>query len=141
MVNRSAAWGTLLLLPLVMGLGGHAQARAATHGGIACKDEFQTVEGNQIATPYCEDANLAKVAREHGSKVTAFAIRNIPGLKSEICRFVGSDNRAKDDCSDDNDDKRRGSTRNIVRLRDGIGNQCNGLGTVRSSLREYDLRE
>ena len=37
--------------------------------GILCKDGFQNSGGNWISTPYCNDAELARVARKHGVRV------------------------------------------------------------------------
>lgn len=66
-----------------------------------CSDGYQFVEGNFISTPYCEDAYLAQVARSAGMRVSDNAIRNNPNLKSEVCRFVGHDNRVRNYCSDE----------------------------------------
>ena len=44
---------------------------------IVCKDGFQKSGGNWISTPYCNDADLARIAREHGVKVSADEVRNI----------------------------------------------------------------
>jgi hypothetical protein len=41
------------------------------------------------------------VAREHGLKATAERVRNSPSFKNEICRFVGSDIRIREDCDID----------------------------------------
>lgn len=71
----------------------------ATAGGIVCRDEFQVVNGQEIHTPYCADGNIAKVARESGWKVTAKQIRQQPGLKEDVCRNIGHDNRVYIDCS------------------------------------------
>jgi hypothetical protein len=68
---------------------------------IVCNDEFQKVKGQEIATPYCGDAYLAKVAREHGVRVTADEVRESAAKKYELCRFVGSDPRLTSICPDD----------------------------------------
>jgi hypothetical protein len=65
---------------------------------IVCNDEFQKVKGQEIATPYCGDAYLAKIAREHGVKVSADEVRENVAKKYELCRFLAGDNRADDVC-------------------------------------------
>jgi hypothetical protein len=72
----------------------------AANAAIACHDGFQIINGQEISTPYCNDAHLAQIAREHGFKVTADEVRNNPARKYEICRWVGSDMYAQDYCPD-----------------------------------------
>lgn len=71
---------------------------AAWAGGIKCERGFQRVQGNLIATPYCQDDYLAQVAREYGFKASAKRIRNDPNYKKEICRYVYSDIRVQTTC-------------------------------------------
>ncbi|MEJ2117360.1 MAG: hypothetical protein P8Y67_00775 [Alphaproteobacteria bacterium] len=67
---------------------------------IQCDGNFQVQNnGRRIATPYCEDRMLAKVAREYGMRVSTRAIRNNPSEKERACRFVGGDNRVRDTCA------------------------------------------
>jgi hypothetical protein len=68
---------------------------------IVCHDGFQVVNGQEISTPYCNDNYVAEVARQHGVKVANEAVRNNPSLKSQICRFVGSDVRIENYCEGD----------------------------------------
>jgi len=65
---------------------------------IKCHEGFQVVNGREIATPYCTDAYIAQVAREHGFKATAQQVRNNPSFRNKICRWVGSDIRIREDC-------------------------------------------
>lgn len=74
---------------------------------IRCEGEFQIVGGQKLATPYCEDDNLAQVARAYGSKVSGEAVRRSPLLKTEVCRFIGDDLRVKDTCDGFRNDGRR----------------------------------
>lgn len=67
-------------------------------GGIKCRNGYQIVSGNLIATPYCQDALLAQVAREHGMSASAARVRNNPNYKREVCRFVGNDIRISEHC-------------------------------------------
>jgi len=50
---------------------------------------------------------VAKVAREHGVKVSAAEIRNNPNLKRNVCQHVGRDNRIYIACIDANSAGRR----------------------------------
>jgi len=66
---------------------------------IVCRGQFQIVDGQPIATPYCEDANVAAVAREYGIFVSASEVRRSPSTKARICRFIGHDNRVRSACA------------------------------------------
>ena len=65
---------------------------------IECRGEYQVVQGQLLATPYCQDNYLAKVAREYGSRVSAREIRNNPNTKADVCRFMGHDSRVSHMC-------------------------------------------
>ena len=84
----------LAALPLVALAAGAAPAEAR----IVCKNGFQAVGGDLIATPYCQDALLAQVAREYGMSASPARVRNNPNYKREVCRFVGSDIRGYEHC-------------------------------------------
>ncbi len=76
-----------------------AVAVAGPASAIECEGNYQVQNnGNQIATPYCQDGYLAIVAREYGVRVSAEEIRYNPGEKQRVCRFVGYDNRVRDTC-------------------------------------------
>jgi len=74
-------------------------ALSSPAAAIRCEGQFQISGGNRIATPYCEDAYLAQVARSYGSRVSAETIRHSPTAKVEICSFIGADIRVSDICS------------------------------------------
>lgn len=74
---------------------------------IVCKDGFQNSGGNWISTPYCNDAHLAQIARQHGVKVSDAEVRKSPGKKDEICRFLGDSGPARDYCPDQGGGRRR----------------------------------
>ena len=83
-------------------------ASVQAQAGIKCSGEYQVIRGQgQIATPYCEDQYLARVARGYGIRVSASAIRQSPSRKEEVCRVIGHDGRVasichnyrSDDCS------------------------------------------
>ncbi len=67
-------------------------------GGIKCEKGFQRVQGDLIATPYCQDEYLAQVAREYGFKASGKRIRNDPLFKKQICQFVFNDIRVQNAC-------------------------------------------
>ncbi len=71
---------------------------ATAEARIVCRDGYQLSGGQEISTPYCNDEYFAKVARQHGVKVTADEIRNNPSRKYELCRFLDSDIRVQDYC-------------------------------------------
>jgi len=71
---------------------------AAPASAINCVKGYQRVQGSLIATPYCQDQYLAKVARQYGLRASAAKIRNNPNYKKEICRTVWTDNRVNLTC-------------------------------------------
>ncbi|MEQ1669766.1 MAG: hypothetical protein ABL893_02810 [Hyphomicrobium sp.] len=77
-----------------------AFAAATPAAAITCKDGYQLVQGNYLATPYCQDDLLAKVARQYGMKAPASEIRNNPNFKRHVCRVVGRDIRVQLTCLD-----------------------------------------
>lgn len=66
---------------------------------IQCKDNFQVSKYGLIATPYCEEEQIAKVARTYGWKVTAAQVHNDPLTKVQICQILGGDVRLKGSCA------------------------------------------
>jgi uncharacterized protein YgbK (DUF1537 family) len=97
-----AAAGLLALPALVLTAAAPAEAR------IVCKNGYQIVNGSPIATPYCQDALVASVARQHGMKVSDAAVMNNPNTKRYVCQFVGRDIRLTTACVDANSQGRRG---------------------------------
>ena len=63
---------------------------------IKCSGGFQMVQGNSIATPYCQDLLLSQVARDYGMRASFDRIRYNPNYKREVCRLVGHDIRVSD---------------------------------------------
>jgi hypothetical protein len=79
---------------------GAALAAVTPAQAIECDGNFQVQrDGTRIATPYCQDGNLGRVAREYGVRVSDHEIRWNPSEKGRVCRFVGDDNRVRDTCS------------------------------------------
>jgi len=87
-----ASIGATLLVAVMAG----APARAA----IKCQDGSQLIQGNWMATPYCQDKLLAEVALSRGFKTTFAEIRNNPNHKKELCRFLYTDIRVQMTCLD-----------------------------------------
>ena len=75
-----------------------AEIAAGPAAAITCRNGSQQVQGNWIATPYCQDLYLAQVARERGFSASAQKIRNNPNYKKELCRSVFTDIRVSDTC-------------------------------------------
>lgn len=73
-------------------------AAAPAEAGIVCRDGFQVVQGQAIATPYCKNSQLAQVARRYGLNVSEADIRRNPAFKNQICMKVGHDIRAQGAC-------------------------------------------
>jgi len=71
---------------------------ATPASAVDCVRGYQRVQGNLILTPYCQDQQLAQVAREFGMRVSASEIRNNPNYKKEICRTVFTDIRVQMTC-------------------------------------------
>jgi len=85
----------LATLAATMTMGATLQA----HARINCSGAYQVVRGQgQIATPYCEDQYLARVARGYGMRVSGAAIRRNPSRKEEVCRLIGHDGRVTSIC-------------------------------------------
>ena len=66
---------------------------------IQCQGNFQITKYGPIATPYCEEEQIARVAQSRGWKVTVQEIRNNPLKKVEICQILGGDVRLKGSCA------------------------------------------
>src|SRR6187401_2629616 len=70
-------WGTVSLQP--------AKAR------ILCQGEFQVTKYGLIATPYCGDEEIARVANSYGWHREAATVRTNPLSKVYICQTLGWD--------------------------------------------------
>ena len=53
-------------------------AAAPAEARIRCDGNYQIVNGQPHATPFCQDENLARVARSYGMRVSGSAMRNSP---------------------------------------------------------------
>jgi hypothetical protein len=66
---------------------------------IQCQGNFQVTKYGLIATPYCEEEQIAFVARSYGQKVTGSQVRNNPLTKVYLCQTLGYDSRLKGSCA------------------------------------------
>jgi hypothetical protein len=90
---RLASLAAAAAIPLV------AIATIPAEAKITCNKGMQLVNGSYISTPYCQDALVAHVARQHGMKVSDSAIRANPNLKRAACRLVYADIRVSEACT------------------------------------------
>ena len=66
---------------------------------IQCRGNFQITKYGPIATPYCEEEQIAFVARSYGQRVTGAQVRNDPLMKVYLCQTLGYDSRLKGSCA------------------------------------------
>ncbi len=93
--RRFTILGSVALLVMSVAV---APAEAASK--IKCNGPWQVIKSaGKIATPYCGDGYLARVARGYGVKVSANAIRRNPNRKREVCQFIGHDIRVSEICA------------------------------------------
>jgi hypothetical protein len=75
---------------------------------ITCQNGFQLVQGSYLATPYCQEKQLAEVARGYGINISFAEIRNNPNSKRRVCALIGRDIRVQQTCIDAGITGRRG---------------------------------
>ena len=63
-----------------------------------CQGEFQVTKYGLIATPYCGDQEIARVANTYGWRVSPAEVRNNPLTKVYICQTIGYDWRLQSPC-------------------------------------------
>lgn len=91
---------TIVLVPGLCGalLLAFAISSNTAEARIKCKGIFQVTKNGLISTPYCQEEEIARVARSYGWKVTASQVHNDPLKKVYICQVLGRDNRLKGAC-------------------------------------------
>lgn len=62
-----------------------------------CHGNFQVTKYGLIATPYCEEEQIAFVARSYGQSVSQ--VRKNPLMKVYLCQTLGYDSRLKGSCA------------------------------------------
>ncbi len=65
---------------------------------VQCQGNFQITKYGPIATPYCEEEQIALVAQSRGWHVSASEVHNNPLKKIEICTDLAGDARLKGSC-------------------------------------------
>jgi hypothetical protein len=86
-----ASLGAAMLLSMVS-----VQPAAAR---IRCQGEFQVTRYGLIATPYCGDEEIARVANSYGWHVTAVEVHNNPLTNVYLCQTIGYDWRLQSPCA------------------------------------------
>jgi hypothetical protein len=66
---------------------------------VRCQGNFQISKYGPIATPYCEEEQIAIVAQSYGWHVSASDIHNNPLRKVYVCQILGGDVRLKGSCA------------------------------------------
>jgi len=66
---------------------------------IECRGNFQISKYGPIATPYCEEEQIAHVAQSYGIRVTATEVHRNPLRKVYLCQTIGNDSRLKGSCA------------------------------------------
>lgn len=65
---------------------------------IECRGNFQITKYGPIATPYCQEEEIARVARSYGYRVSGAEVRNNALKKVYLCQIIGNDVRLKGSC-------------------------------------------
>jgi hypothetical protein len=66
---------------------------------ILCDGEFQISKYGPIATPYCGDQVIARVAHEYGWRESAAQVGSNPPAKVYICQTLATDWRLQGPCA------------------------------------------
>ena len=66
---------------------------------ILCDGEFQVTKYGRIATPYCGDQVIARVANSYGWRDSAAGVGSNPLAKVYICQTLGTDWRLQGPCA------------------------------------------
>ena len=64
-----------------------------------CQGNFKVTKYGLVATPYCEEQQIANVARSYGCKVTGAQVRKDALKKVYMCQILGHDVRLKGSCA------------------------------------------
>jgi hypothetical protein len=86
------------MVRLIWAIAAPAIMATSPAAAIVCDGPYQVINGSPHATPYCQDNYLAQVARSYGMRTSESAVRNNPGIKDDLCRVIGYDNRVSDIC-------------------------------------------
>ena len=95
-MNRALQAGLTSFATVVLLSAASLQPAAAR---ILCDGDFQITRFGPIATPYCEEEQIAKVANSYGSRVSAAKVHNNPLTKVYLCQTIGYDSRLQAACA------------------------------------------
>lgn len=98
--NRTTApaLAATALIACVMAMGFTAMTVSPAEASIKCRGVFQLTSQGPIATPICQNRQIAKVAQRRGWRVTSKEISNYPLKRMRICQAVGNDTRLQGAC-------------------------------------------
>jgi hypothetical protein len=88
-----------IIAAALLGAGLLTLAHGGAEAAIACDGNFQIVRGYPVATLYCREWNLARVARKFGWHVSVDEIRYSESRKAQLCRAIGFDLEVQDVCA------------------------------------------
>jgi hypothetical protein len=94
-MRKGFAYSAHLVVGLLLILSAASPAAAR----IECRGNFQITKHGPISTPYCEERQIARVARSYGMSVTDAEVRNNPNTKVYLCQIIGDDVRLKGSCA------------------------------------------
>jgi hypothetical protein len=92
-MNSYIGFATLVVTALLA-----LTAASPAEARIECRGNFQVSKYGLIATPYCEEENIARVARSYGMNVTGAEVRRDALKKVYLCQTIGGDSRLKGAC-------------------------------------------
>jgi len=95
-VSRVLQAGFTGLAPVIL-LGGSVPLQPAV-ARFLCQGEFQVTQYGLIATPYCGDQEIARVAHSYGWHREAATVQTNPLSKVYICQTLGYDWRLQSPC-------------------------------------------
>jgi hypothetical protein len=93
-MSRYLASGFTVAVTALLALAATSPAEAR----IECRGQFQVSKYGLISTPYCEEEQIARVARSYGVNVTSAQVRNDALKKVYLCQTLGNDIRMKGSC-------------------------------------------
>jgi hypothetical protein len=87
----------LVLIPFVLWIESGVSLQPAA-ARILCEGQFQVTKYGLIATPYCGDEEIARVAHSYGWHREAATVHTNPLSKVYICQTLGYDWRLQSPC-------------------------------------------
>ena len=66
---------------------------------IRCQGEFQITKYGLVATPYCEEEEIARVENSYGWRFSPAEVHHNPLTKVYLCQTIGHDWRLQSACA------------------------------------------